>query len=127
MKIAHYIKSNPKIILILIGICATIYVMLHFQWDIRAITIITLLLGYITNIFSGLVALIGFIPIIGPLIVKVITIPFFWLINSFGYFTSVYAIKKGYGKDILRHRLITLLLLIGIIFGYILGHLIPVR
>ena len=101
--------------------------MLHFQWDIRAITIITLLLGYITNIFSGLVALIGFIPIVGPLIVKLITIPFFWLINSFGYFTSAYAIKKGYGKDILRHRLITLLLLIGIIIGYILGHLIPVR
>ena len=101
--------------------------MLHFQWDIRAITIITLLLGYITNIFSGLVALIGLIPIVGPLIVKVITIPFFWLINSFGYFTSAYAIQKGYGKDILRHRLITLLLLIGIIFGYILGHLIPVR
>ena len=74
-----------------------------------------------------LVALIGLIPIVGPLIVKVITIPFFWLINSFGYFTSAYAIKKGYGKDILRHRLITLLLLIGIIFGYILGHLIPVR
>ena len=94
MKIIHYIKSNPKIILILIGICATVYLMLHFQWDIRAITIITLLLGYITNIFSGLVALIGLIPIVGPLIVKVITIPFFWLINSFGYFTSAYAIKK---------------------------------
>ena len=61
----------------LIGICVTIYLMLHFQLDIRAITIITLLLGYITNVFIGLVALIGFIPIIGPLIVKVFTIPFF--------------------------------------------------
>ena len=127
LQITHFVKSNPKILLILIGICVSVYLMLHFQLDIRAITIITLLLGYITNIFSGLVALIGLIPIVGPLIVKVITIPFFWLINSFGYFTSAYAIKKGYGKDILRHRLITLLLLIGIIFGYILGHLIPVR
>ena len=101
--------------------------MLHFQLDIRAITIVTLLLGYITNVFAGLVALIGFIPIIGPLIVKVFTIPFFWFINSMGYFTSAYAIKKGYGKDILRHRLITFALLIGIVLGYILGHLIPVR
>ena len=100
--------------------------MLHFQWDIRAITIITLLLGYITNIFTGLVALISFIPIIGPLIVKVFTIPFFWFINSMGYFTSAYAIKKGYGRDMLRHRMITLALLIGIILGYILGHLIPI-
>ena len=111
----------------LIGICVTIYLMLHFQLDIRAITIITLLLGYITNVFTGLVAFIGFIPIIGPLIVKVFTIPFFWLINSMGYFTSAYAIKKGYGKDILRHRLITFALLIGIVLGYILGHLIPVQ
>ena len=101
--------------------------MLHFQWDIRAITIITLLLGYITNIFSGLVALIGLIPIVGPLIVKVITIPFFWLINSFGYFTSAYAINKGYGRAILRHRFFNLSLLIGIVLGYIPGHLIPVR
>ena len=111
----------------LIGICVTVYLMLHFQLDLRAITIITLLLGYITNIFTGLVALIGFIPIIGPLIVKVFTIPFFWFINSMGYFTSAYAIKKGYGKEILKHRIITFALLIGIVLGYILGHLIPVR
>ena len=127
MKLIHYIKSNPKIILILIGICTTIYLMLYFQLDIRAITIITLLLGYLTNIYTGLIALISLIPIIGPLIVKVITIPFFWIINSMGYFTSAYAIKKGYGKDILMHRLITLALLIGIVLGYILGHLIPVQ
>jgi len=101
--------------------------MLYFKWDIRAITIITLLLGYITNIFVSLVSLIGFIPIIGPLIIKVLTIPFFWFINSISYFTSAYAIKKGYGRDILSHRLITLALLIGIVLGYILGHLIPIR
>ena len=127
MKLIHYIKSNPKIILILIGICTTIYLMLYFQLDIRAITIITLLLGYLTNIYAGLIALIGLIPIIGPLIVKVITIPFFWIINSMGYFTSAYAIKKGYGRDMLSHRMITISLLIGIILGYILGHLVPVR
>jgi len=68
--------------------------MLYYNWDIRAITIITLLLGYITNVFTGLVVLIGFIPIIGSLIVKILTSPFFWLINSTGYFTSAYAINK---------------------------------
>ena len=127
MKLIQYIKSNPKTILVLIGICTTIYLMLYFQLDIRAITIITLLLGYLTNIYTGLIALISLIPIIGPLIVKVITIPFFWIINSMGYFTSAYAIKKGYGSDMLSHRIITIALLIGIILGYILGHLVPVR
>ena len=67
------------------------------------------------------------VPIIGPLIIKVLTIPFFWLLNAMGYFTSAYAIKKGYGKDVMTHRLIVITLLIGIVLGYILGHLIPVR
>ena len=127
LKLGQYIKSNPKTIFTLLGIGVIVYLMLDYKFDIRAITIITLLLGYITNVFVGLTALIGLVPVVGPLIVKVFTIPFFWLLNGMGYFTSAYAIKKGYGSDIISHRLITLVLLTGIILGYILGHLIPVR
>ena len=127
MKLGQFIKSNPKIILTLLGIGISVYLMLVFNLDVRAIAIITLLLGYITNIFVGLTTLVGLVPIIGPLIVKVFTIPFFWLVNGMGYFTSAYAIKKGYGRDIVSHRLITVTLLTGIVLGYILGHLIPVR
>ena len=127
MKLIQFIKSNPKTILTLLSISISVYLMLKYNLDIRAITIITLLLGYITNVFIGLTTLIGLIPFIGPLIIKVFTIPFFWLLNGMGYFTSAYAIKKGYGRDILSHRLFTIVLLIGIVLGYILGHLIPVR
>ena len=127
MKLGQFIKSNPKTILTLLGISISVYLMLTFNLDVRAIAIITLLLGYITNIFVGLTTLVGLVPIIGPLIVKVFTIPFFWLLNGMGYFTSAYAIKKGYGRDIVSHRLITITLLTGIVLGYILGHLIPVR
>ena len=127
MRLGQFIKSNPKIILTLLGIGILVYLMLAFNLDVRAITIITLLLGYITNVFIGLTTLVGLVPIIGPLIVKVFTIPFFWLLNGMGYFTSAYAIKKGYGRDIMSHRLITITLLTGIVLGYILGHLIPVR
>ena len=127
LKLGQFIKSNPKTIFTLLGIGIIIYVMLAYKFDIRAITIITLLLGYITNVFVGLTTLVGLVPVIGPLIVKVFTIPFFWLLNGMGYFTSAYAIKKGYGRDIMSHRLITIVLLSGIVLGYILGHLIPVR
>ena len=127
MKLGQFIKSNPKTILTLLGIVISVYLMLAFNLDVRAITIITLLLGFITNVFVGLTTLVGLVPIIGPLIVKIFTIPFFWLLNGLGYFTSAYAIKKGYGRDIMSHRLITITLLTGIILGYILGHLIPVR
>ena len=127
LKLGQFIKSNPKTIFTLVGIGTIIYLMLAYKLDIRAITIITLLLGYITNVFVGLTTLVGLVPVIGPLIVKVFTIPFFWLLNGMGYFTSAYAIKKGYGRDIMSHRLITIVLLTGIVLGYILGHLIPVR
>ena len=127
MKLDQYIKSNPKTIFTLVGISISVYLMLAYKLDIRAITIITLLLGYITNVFVGLTTLVGLVPLIGPLIVKVFTIPFFWLLNGMGYFASAYAIKKGYRRDIISHRLITIVLLIGIVLGYILGHLIPVR
>ena len=127
MKLGQFIKSNPKTILSLFGIGIIIYLMLAYKLDIRAITIITLLLGYITNVFVGLTTLVGLVPVIGPLIVKIFTIPFFWLLNGMGYFTSVYAIKKGYGRDILSHRLIIIILLTGIVLGYILGHLMPVH
>ncbi len=126
-KIIQFIKSNPKTLLTLAGIGILVYLMLVFQLDIRAITIITIVLGYITNVFAGLTALVGLIPLIGPLIVKVFTIPFFWILNGLGYFTSAYAIKKGYGKDVVTHRLIVFTLLTGIVLGYILGHLAPVR
>jgi hypothetical protein len=99
MKLGQFIKSNPKIILTLSGIGISVYLMLAFNLDVRAVAIITLLLGYITNIFVGLTTLVGLVPIIGPLIVKVFTIPFFWLLNGMGYFTSAYAIKKGYSES----------------------------
>ena len=120
-------KSNRKSMLILIGICFITFFMLYFQLDLRVVAIITLLLGYITNAFIALLILIEFIPIVGPLIVKILTIPFFWFINSLSYFTSAYAIKKGYGDVILKQRMMILYLLIGIVLGYVLGHLFPVR
>ena len=127
MKIFKYHFSKTKTILTLIGICISIYYMLIYKLDIRAITIITLLLGYITNVFVGVTSLIGLIPVIGPLIVNILTLPFIWIINGIGYISSIYVVKKGYSSDVMQHRMLSIVLIIGIILGYILGHLIPVR
>lgn len=121
------IQKHPKTISTIIIIIIFIYLMLRLEWDVRAITIITLVVGYITNVFAGLTILTASIPIIGPIVVKLFTIPFFWMLNLTGYFTSLVAIKKGYGKTVMSHRIITVTLLTGILIGYILGYLIPVR
>ena len=121
------IKKHPKTISTIIIIALFVYIMLKLEWDVRAIAIITLVIGYITNIFAGLSVLTASLPIIGPIIVKLFTIPFFWMLNLTGYFTSIVAIKKGYGKTVMSHRIITITLLTGIIIGYILGYLIPAK
>jgi len=71
--------------------------------------------------------LIGAIPFIGPFIIKIISIPIFWILNALGYIISAIAIKKGYSTELAKSRILTLALLIGIIIGYITGNLIPLR
>ena len=110
------------IIWILIGLF--IVIALHYQVDEKIIGGIVLLVGIITQAFSGLVGIISLIPFIGPLLVKILALPLFWLINALGYFVSVVAIKRGYSKDVLNYRILTIVLLTGIIIGYILGKII---
>ncbi len=83
-----------------------------------------ILVGILGQAFAALVAWIGFVPFVGPIIAKVLTLPFIWLINGIGYLASIIAIKRGYSKDVLNYRVITVTLLIGITIGYILGKLI---
>ena len=126
-RILHYIKDHPRFTTAWIIVIFSILLMLHFNVDKKLVALVTILIAWFTNAFIGIGAFISLVPVIGPIIVKLFTIPFFWLMNGAGYFTSAYAIKKGYKRNLITHRLMTLLLLVGIIIGYILGHLIPVK
>ncbi|HEY6951889.1 MAG TPA: hypothetical protein VI758_05745 [Bacteroidota bacterium] len=85
---------------------------------------VVILVGLLGQAFAALVAWIGFVPFVGPIIAKVLALPFIWLINGVGYLASLIAIKRGYSKDVINYRVITVALLIGITIGYILGKLI---
>ena len=126
-KIIRYIKNHPKFTFAWIIVIVSVMIMLYFGIDKKLLAIITLLIAWVTNAFIGIGSFISLIPVIGPIVVNLFTIPFFWLMNGMGYFSSVYAIKKGYKRNYITHRLLTLMLLAGIIIGYILGHLIPMR
>jgi len=77
--------------------------------------------GLITNAFAWLLGIIALVPLIGPLIVKVLSIGFVWLLNAIGYLVSFIAIKRGYSQDVLTYRGLTIAVIIGIVIGYILG------
>ncbi len=100
---------------------------LFYGIDKKIILFATFAISIFTQIFAGIGVLIGMIPFIGPLIINVISIPVFWILNAMGYVVSGVAIKKGYATELAKSRIVTLALLIGIIVGYILGHIIPLR
>ena len=93
----------------------------------RIIILVTLALGTFTQIFSGITSLVAIIPFFGPFILKVISIPIFYILNAMGWVVSAVAIKKGYVNELSKSRTITLALLVGIIIGYILGNIIPLN
>ena len=105
----------------------TISIALYFGVDKKIIVFAAFVISIFTEIFVGLGVLIAAIPIIGPLIVKIVSIPFFLILNAMGTVVSGVAIKKGYGTEMARGKIITLALLIGIIIGYIMGHIIPLK
>jgi len=110
------------VIWMIIGLFVTIA--LHYEVDKTLIGSIVVVFGLITQAFVGLISIIALVPILGPIIAKLLALPIFWMINALGYFVSLVAIKKGYSRDVLNYRVLTVVLLIGIVIGYILGKLI---
>jgi len=96
----------------------------HFGWHAKAVTTGVVIFATISHVFAWVVAMIGLIPIIGPLIVKVLSIGVIWLLNAIGYLVSYVAIKRGYSKDVLTYRAVTIALITGIVIGFILSSLI---
>ena len=102
-------------------------VALYYGIDKKIIVFVTIVFGVFTQFFTGLGALIALIPLIGPLIIKIVTVPGFFLLNAFGTIISGIAIKKGYTEKLAKGRVVTLGLMIGIIIGYIIGNLAPLK
>jgi hypothetical protein len=103
---------------------ALVWVGLHFGLDERVVAGSAVLIGLLSSAFAWLIGVVGLVPLIGPVIVKVLAIPILWLLNALGYLVSFVAIRRGYSRDVLTYRGLTIALLVGIIIGYILGHLV---
>ena len=122
-----FFKNYKFHILLWVLIGVAVVVALQYGVDEKIVVFTTLILGIFTQVFAGLGALIAMIPIIGPILIKVVTIPFFWMINALGHGVSIVAIKKGYTNELVKSRVLTVALLIGIVLGYIMGNLIPLQ
>ena len=91
------------------------------HWDARVVGGGALIVAILSNALAWLVALIAMVPFVGPLIVKILALPFIWLLNAVGYFVAMLAMRRGYSKDVLTYRGLTIALIVGIVIGYVVG------
>jgi hypothetical protein len=96
---------------------------LRFNVDRSVIAGSVVAVGLLSNAFAWMLGMVALVPIIGPLIVKVLSIGFIWLLNAVGYLVSYIAIRRGYSKDVLTYRGLTVAVIIGIVIGFVLGKL----
>ena len=94
------------------------------QVDAAVITGSVVVVGLVTNAFAWLLGLIALVPVIGPLIVTLLTTGFVLLLNAVGSIVSFVAIRRGYSKDVLTTKGLTVAVIIGVVIGFVLGKLI---
>ena len=120
------LSYRKKIVIWMIAGCL-IFAASYYGIDKKLIVFTAFIIGVFTEIFAGIGILVAAIPVVGPMIIKIISIPIFWILNALGTLVSGIAIKKGYATELAKGRIMTLALLIGMIIGYIIGNLIPLQ
>ena len=125
-KITILLSYRRKIIIWMIAGCL-IFAASYYGIDKKLIVLTAFIIGVFTEIFTGIGVLVAAIPVVGPMIIKIVSIPVFWILNALGTLVSGIAIKKGYATELAKGRIMTLALLIGMIIGYIIGNLIPLQ
>jgi hypothetical protein len=96
----------------------------HYNVDGEVIGGSLIVVGLVSNAFAWLLGVIAVVPIIGPLIVKVLSIGFIGLVNAVGYLVSFIAIRRGYSREVMTYRGLTVAVIIGVVIGFILGKLV---
>ena len=109
--------------MILLWILIALFIKFSFVYglDKKDTTAGVIVFGFLTQAFTGLFALIGTIPFLGPLIVRVLSWPIFLTINGLAYLVTFFAIKSGLVKETINSKLIVTVLLIGVLLRFILG------
>ena len=125
-KITILLSYRRKIVIWMIA-GGLIFAASYYGIDKKLIVFTAFIIGVFTEIFAGIGVLVAAIPVVGPMIIKIISIPIFWILNALGTLVSGIAIKKGYATELAKGRIMTLALLIGMIIGYIIGNLIPLQ
>ena len=113
-----------RAILIWSVIGAAIAAGIILRWDKKLVAAGVIVFGLMTQAFAGVVGLVGAVPVVGPLVIKVVTFPIILLVNGIGYLVTFFALRRGYKIDVIKARILVGTFLVGMILGFVLGRLI---
>ena len=114
-------KNYKVMVPIWLGLLGLVWLGVYFGVDKGVIAGVIFLLGLLSNAFAWLLGMITLFPIVGPLIVKALSLSIVWILNALGYLVSFVAIRRGYSRDVMTYRGLTVALIVGIIIGYVVG------
>ena len=90
-KITILLAQWKKIIWMIAG--GLIFTASYYGIDKKLIVFAAFIIGVFTEIFTAQV-LVAAIPVVGPMIIKIVSIPVFWILNALGTLISGIAIKR---------------------------------
>jgi len=123
-RISAFYRDNWKICCVLVLLAVFIYVAQHYGLDKKITVFVVIFLGYVTQLFSVIVGFIAAIPVIGPPVANLISLPFIFIVNAIAYLVTFFSLRKGYAKELLGSRVLVTAFLVGLILGYALGKVI---
>ena len=101
-KITILLSYRRKIVIWMIAGCL-IFAASYYGIDKKLIVFTAFIIGVFTEIFAGIGILVAAIPVVGPMIIKIISIPIFWILNALGTLVSGIAIKNNVGFASKKH------------------------
>jgi len=118
-------KKAQKIFLLWLILFLIIFLAFKVHLDKKITASLVILYGLITPVFYGIISMLGVwlaaIPWIGPIIIKIISIPVFWILHGTAYLGSIIFVAKGEPKKAIDARILTLVFFVGFILGYIIS------
>lgn len=106
-----------------LGLLLAVAVSFIYHLDKKATAFLVVIFGFVTQAFSGLIAVIGLIPVAGPIIAKVLAWPLFFTLNGLAYLLTFMALGRGRKKQVIESRVLVTVFLVGVIVGFLLGRL----
>lgn len=119
-----FFSKNWRLLLVWGIIILVIFIGIHFGLNKKIIAFGVIIFGIFTQAFAGLLGLIGAVPVIGPFIVKIATLPAIWIVNGLTYIVTLLALRRGAKLDVMKSRVLVVAFITGIVIGFILGKLL---